>query len=167
LLHSHFRWHSMSVSLFGPFTPSTASSSFPKLWTHSSQSEFSKFLKDPPNNFLNFSWLNHIMHTNIMVFIVLELFTSFRLYPSRKWGLAGLSLFMASYLAWLHVIKYKADVWVYPVLEVLNLPQRIAFFALSLIFSVGLYIFGEFFNDSIWVREIKHAQKTDSAKKSE
>lgn len=94
-----------------------------------------------------------------MIFIILELFTSFRLYPSRKAGLAGLSFFMASYLAWLHVIKYNANVWVYPILEVLNLPQRIAFFAISLVFSVGLYIFGEFFNDCIWVREIKHALK--------
>ncbi|KAL7043016.1 hypothetical protein ACKWTF_001363 [Chironomus riparius] len=87
------------------------------------------------------NWLNHIMHTNIMIFIVLELFTSFRLYPSRKAGLAGLSIFMAAYLGWLHVIKYKSNIWVYPILEVLNLPQRLVFFALSLVFSIGLYIF--------------------------
>lgn len=102
------------------------------------------------------------MHTNIMIFIILELFTSFRLYPCRKAGLAGLALFLVAYLGWLHVIKYQSDVWVYPILEVLNLPQRIAFFAVSLVFSVGLYIFGEFFNDCIWVREIKHAQKVEA-----
>lgn len=111
-----------------------------------------------------FSWLNHIMHTNIMIFIILELFTSFRLYPNRKVGIAGLSIFMASYLAWLHVIKYNANIWVYPILEVLNLPQRLAFFALSLLFSIGLYIFGEFFNEKIWVKEIKHASKVSSKK---
>ncbi len=110
-------------------------------------------------NFSFFSWLNHVMHTNIMIFVVLELFTSFRSYPSRKAGLAGLSVFMAIYLGWLHIIKYNADFWVYPVLEVLNLPLRIVFFLLVLCFSIGLYIFGEFFNEQIWVREIKHATK--------
>jgi FAR-17a/AIG1-like protein len=104
------------------------------------------------------------MHTNIMIFIVLELFTSFRSYPKRFHGLAGLSVFMSAYLVWLHVIKYKGGVWVYPILEVLNLPQRIVFFALSLVFSIGLYLFGEFFNEQIWVREIKHASKEASKK---
>ena len=33
-------------------------------------------------------------------------FILFREYPSRKVGLAGLSLFMISYLVWIHVIKY-------------------------------------------------------------
>jgi hypothetical protein len=110
------------------------------------------------------NWLNHIMHTNIMVFIVLELFTSFRLYPGRKAGLAGLSIFMVSYLGWLHVIKYKSNIWVYPILEVLNLPQRLVFFALSLVFSIGLYVFGEFVNEQIWVKEIKQATKHESKK---
>ena len=113
---------------------------------------------------ISFSWLNHIMHTNIMVFIVMELFTSFRNYPSRKAGLVGLSVFMAAYLGWIHVIKYKANIWVYPVLDVLNLPQRIAFFLLCLIFSVGLYLIGEFMNEQVWVREIKQAAKVKTVK---
>ncbi|CRL01466.1 CLUMA_CG014278, isoform B [Clunio marinus] len=105
------------------------------------------------------NWLNHIMHTNIMIFIIMELFTSFRNYPSRKAGFTGLGIFMASYLIWIHVIKHKANIWVYPVLEVLNLPQRIVFFILCLAFSVGLYLLGEFSNQQVWVKEIKHAQK--------
>ena len=99
-----------------------------------------------------------------MVFIVMELFTSFRKYPSRKAGLAGLSIFMAAYLGWIHVIKYKANIWVYPVLDVLNLPQRIVFFLLCLVFSVGLYVLGEFSNEQVWVKEIKHAAKVKGAK---
>ena len=71
---------------------------------------------------------------------------------------------MASYLGWLHVIKYNTNIWVYPILEVLSLPQRLIFFALSLVFSIGLYIFGEFFNEQIWVKEIKQATKHESKK---
>lgn len=104
------------------------------------------------------------MHTNIMVFVIMELFTSFRSYPSRKAGLTGLSIFMATYLGWINVIKYKANIWVYPILEVLNLPQRIVFFLICLVFSVGLYVLGEFANEQVWVKEIKHAQKAKSGK---
>lgn len=104
------------------------------------------------------------MHTNIMIFVVMEMFTSYRSYPSRKAGLAGLSIFMAAYLGWIHVIKYKANIWVYPVLDVMNLPQRIVFFLLCLVFSVGLYILGEFVNEHVWIKEIKHAQKAKATK---
>lgn len=71
---------------------------------------------------------------------------------------------MAAYLGWIHVIKYKANIWVYPVLDVLNLGQRIVFFLLCLIFSVGLYVLGEFTNEKVWVREIKQQQKLKSGK---
>lgn len=101
------------------------------------------------------TWLNHVMHTNIVIFMILEICTSFRQYPSRKAGLAGLGIFMACYLTWLHIIRHYGGIWVYPVLDVLNLPQRIVFFVVSLGFSVGLYLLGEFFNNLIWTKELK------------
>ncbi|XP_058060976.1 androgen-induced gene 1 protein-like isoform X1 [Anopheles bellator] len=100
-------------------------------------------------------WLNHVMHTNIVIFIILEICTSFRQYPSRRAGLTGLGIFMTAYLGWLHVIRHFGGIWVYPVLEVLNMPQRLVFFAVSLVFCVGLYLLGEFFNNLIWTKELK------------
>ncbi|XP_065090296.1 androgen-induced gene 1 protein-like isoform X2 [Ochlerotatus camptorhynchus] len=111
-------------------------------------------------------WLNHVMHTNIVIFMMLEICTSFRQYPSRKAGLAGLGIFMTCYLTWLHIIRHFGGIWVYPVLDVLNLPQRMVFFAVSLGFSVGLYLFGEFFNNLIWTKELKQLKAT-SAKNCE
>lgn len=101
------------------------------------------------------SWLNHVMHTNIMIFIILEMFTTFRQYPSRKLCLTSLAIFMAAYLAWLHVVKHYSGVWVYPVLDVLELPQRIAFFAVSLTVGVSLYFVGEILNNKIWADELR------------
>ncbi|XP_058818043.1 androgen-induced gene 1 protein-like [Topomyia yanbarensis] len=100
------------------------------------------------------NWLNHALHTNIVLFVLLEVCTSFRQYPSRKDGLTGILSFGVCYLAWLHVIRHYGGVWVYGVLEVLNLPMRIAFFAAILGLSVGLYLFGELFNNAIWIREL-------------
>ncbi|XP_046809560.1 androgen-induced gene 1 protein isoform X2 [Lucilia cuprina] len=105
------------------------------------------------------SWLNHIMHTNIVVFIVLEMFISFRAYPPRAKGIAGLSIFMLCYLVWLHIVKHYSGVWVYPVLEVLQLPQRIVFFVGSLVFTLALYMFGEVMNNIVWSKELKMAQR--------
>lgn len=100
-------------------------------------------------------WLNHVMHTNILIFIVIEMCVSFREYPTRRNGYLGLSVFMALYLKWIHIIYYMSGVWVYPVLEVLALPLRICFFAGVFAFSLFLYRIGEFFNELIWVKELK------------
>ncbi|XP_058449663.1 androgen-induced gene 1 protein-like [Malaya genurostris] len=99
------------------------------------------------------SWLSHALHTNIVLFMLLEIYTSFRQYPSRKAGLTGILLFGVSYLVWLHVIRQYGGVWVYGVVEVLNLPLRIVFFAIILGLAVGLYLFGELLNKGIWIRE--------------
>lgn len=104
-------------------------------------------------------WLNHIMHTNIMVFILLEMFISFRVYPKRSTGLLGLTIFMGSYLIWIHIIKHFSGIWVYPVLDALNFPQRLAFFILILSVTFGLYIVGEFLNNKIWTKELKQASR--------
>lgn len=101
------------------------------------------------------NWLNHVMHTNIMIFILLEMYLTFRQYPSRKSGLTGSLTFMLTYLVWLHIIKHYSGVWVYPVLDVLNLPQRIIFFSVSFVFSVSLYILGEKINNIMWKNQLK------------
>jgi len=98
------------------------------------------------------------MHTNIMVFIILEMCTSFRRYPSRSKGLTGLGIFMAAYLGWVHIIKHYSGIWVYPVLDVLQFPQRIVFFVAMLSFSVGLYLTGEFINNKIWTKEMRQGK---------
>lgn len=109
------------------------------------------------------NWLNHVLHTNIAIFIVLEMCVSFRKYPSRKAGLTGLGIFMIAYLVWIHVIYHVSGIWVYPVLEVLALPQRLVFFAASLFFSVVLYRSGEFVNNIIWVKELKQLKGRKAA----
>lgn len=96
------------------------------------------------------SWLNQIEHSYIMVFIVVEMILVYRKYPSQKSCLTGLTVFMAVYLAWVHVIKYNTDKWVYPILNVLPFYQRILFFAFCLSVPVSFYFLGNFLNNIIW-----------------
>lgn len=105
------------------------------------------------------AWLNHAMHTNIVIALLAEVFTAFRSYPTRKQGLSLLAVVMMCYLIWIHVINYYTGQWVYPILEVLNFQLRLVFFAAMLGFLLVLYISGEKLNNSIWKNEMKHLKK--------
>lgn len=109
-------------------------------------------------------WLNHLMHTNIMIFSFLELISSFRMYPRRKLGLFILTAFMLAYVVWVHVIYYNTGNWVYPVLAVFNWPMRISFYVFSLFIIYGLYMLGERLNTSIWSSEVEQTVKSSKKK---
>lgn len=98
------------------------------------------------------------MHTNVMVFIILEMFAAYRKYPARKQAVTALLVFNIAYIVWVHVIKYMSGKWVYPVLDVLNLPQRIGFLTFMCIFGMSFYFIGEFLNNKIWASELKHSK---------
>lgn len=59
----------------------------------------------------------------------------------------------------MHVIYYKSNVWVYPVMEVLSLPLRIAFFVVLFAFSGFLYYAGEVFDHLVWGNEQSKHEK--------
>lgn len=110
------------------------------------------------------TWLNHVMHTNIVIFILIELATSFRMYPSRNFGLSILCTFMLCYVVWMHVIWFETGMWVYPVLNVFNWPLRILFYVFNLIFVCTFYSVGERLNSAIWSKEIEETVKSGKKK---
>nr|XP_021189114.2 androgen-induced gene 1 protein [Helicoverpa armigera] len=110
------------------------------------------------------TWLNHVMHSNIVVFILIELLTSFRMYPKRKVGLSILSFFMICYLVWVHVIYYNTGFWVYPILHVLNWPLRIGFYLFCLAFASCGYILGERVNRAVWSSEVEKTVRSGKKK---
>lgn len=100
------------------------------------------------------AWLNHVMHTNIMIFILVEMFTTFRKYPKKTVGLSILGSVMVLYLVWIHIIHSYSGFWVYPVLDVLNMAMRWVFFAGLLGLSMGLYVVGEKLNNGYWKAQL-------------
>lgn len=95
-------------------------------------------------------WLNHAVHTNIMAFALIEMFLLHHKYPARNSALLGLLIFVFAYLAWIHVVYYNTNIWVYPVLNVLNWPQRILFYIFTAAVPVFFYYIGEFLNNVVW-----------------
>ncbi|XP_043509911.1 androgen-induced gene 1 protein-like isoform X1 [Frieseomelitta varia] len=98
-------------------------------------------------------WLNHLMHTSIMVSTFIEMMLSPRKYPSRSYGLFCLTFFIILYLIWVHIIFYKSGIWVYPVLEVLSLPLRTVFFSVLISIALILYMIGEAVDNFFWGNE--------------
>ncbi|XP_034947785.1 androgen-induced gene 1 protein-like isoform X3 [Chelonus insularis] len=110
-------------------------------------------------------WLNHLMHTMIMVSTIIEMIIAPRQYPKRLNGLIGLYALMLTYLIWMHFIYYMSGIWVYPVMEVLSLPLRILFFLTLFAFSGFLYYAGEAFDHLVWgKRKLRAAESTDQEK---
>ncbi|XP_017877508.1 androgen-induced gene 1 protein-like isoform X2 [Ceratina calcarata] len=105
-------------------------------------------------------WLNHLMHTMIMVSILIETVLAPRKYPKRSHGLMSTLGFMLIYLIWLHVIYYKSGVWVYPVMAVLSLPLRLLFFAVLMFLTLILYCVGEATDNFVWGNEYIKQQKS-------
>lgn len=95
-------------------------------------------------------WLNHILHTNVFLLIVVELFISHHIYPSRRASLTGLTSFTVAYIAWVYIVNYATGAWVYPVLYVLQWHERICFFALVAVIPIIFYFVGEFVNNKVW-----------------
>lgn len=110
------------------------------------------------------TWLNHVMHTNIVIFALIELATSFRMYPKRNVGLSILCTFMLGYVIWVHVIYINSGTWVYPILNVLNWPSRIAFYVFNLLSICAMYSLGENLNKAIWSREVASSVKSSKKK---
>ncbi|XP_049856042.1 androgen-induced gene 1 protein-like isoform X1 [Schistocerca gregaria] len=104
-------------------------------------------------------WLNHIMHSNIVLFSLIEMVICFRKYPDRIIGIGGLTMFMGSYLIWTHVVFYKTGEWVYPVLNKLGFPLRMGFFGGLLCFASVWYFLGEYINNKVWAKEMEKIEK--------
>ncbi|XP_065162136.1 androgen-induced gene 1 protein-like isoform X2 [Atheta coriaria] len=94
-------------------------------------------------------WLNHCMHTNIVVFMLIEFITTSYAYEPRARNVKILLSVMVSYLIWLFVIYSATGVWVYPILHVLSWPLKIAFIIGCLGLVLGLYVTGEKLNKAL------------------
>ncbi|XP_033341583.2 androgen-induced gene 1 protein isoform X3 [Megalopta genalis] len=110
-------------------------------------------------------WLNHLMHTMVLVSTLIEMILSPKQYPRRLFGLSTVSIFGSLYLLWVHVIHYKSGVWVYPLLPLMSVPVRVLFLVSMVVFSGMLYILGEALDNFVWGNEHNKQQKSHAKSK--
>ncbi|XP_055508339.1 androgen dependent TFPI regulating protein 1 [Leucoraja erinacea] len=89
------------------------------------------------------TWLNHAMHTLVLVLLMVELTIVPHQCSNRKGGIAVLVTFCSCYLLWVLWIHYISAIWVYPILEVLSPFAMGIFLAVAVLITVLLYIVGE------------------------
>ncbi|XP_032318393.1 androgen-dependent TFPI-regulating protein isoform X3 [Camelus ferus] len=95
-------------------------------------------------------WLNHALHTFILPFSLVEVILRPHCYPLKKKGLTLLTAAIVAYVSRVLWIYSETGTWVYPVFAKLSLMGLAAFFSLSYIFIVGIYLFGEKLNHWKW-----------------
>jgi hypothetical protein len=111
-------------------------------------------------------WLNHFIHTDIVIFVLIELFILHRTYPKITASLIGLFTFVLSYVLWIHIVYWETEVWVYPILDKMNTAEKIGFWIFNAIFPCFFYFVGRFLNNFVWnqkrVTEIVTSKRTEA-----
>lgn len=95
-------------------------------------------------------WLNHVMHTTVLPFLLIEHFLVYHDYPHRSKGLMACLGFVGLYQLWVLWIAYHANIWVYPIMQVLDWQGRTAFFGACWVVIIFIYILGEKIGSSVW-----------------
>ncbi|KAL8610670.1 hypothetical protein ACOMHN_047239 [Nucella lapillus] len=98
-------------------------------------------------------WLNHLLHTTVLPILLVEKALVYHHHPRRHNGIFILSAFALLYLAWILWIAYAADLWVYPVLRVMQNQERVIFISFLLMFFISIYLLGESLTKFLWRKE--------------
>ncbi|XP_010224436.1 PREDICTED: androgen-induced gene 1 protein-like [Tinamus guttatus] len=99
---------------------------------------------------VNPSWLNHTMHTTILPLLFVELIACPHKYPGKLNGVIGVSIFGSSYLIWMLWVNYASGIWVYPILEALDIAGRMLLFVTSYLELLAFYFLGEKLTALLW-----------------
>ena len=111
------------------------------------------------------AWLNHIMHTFPLFFLLMDKWTVHHRYPSKRRGLLGALFFTSVYTFWILWLAFLKGIWVYPVLEVLELKQRFFFIGVLWMFVVSIYLLGESLTIFLWRKHQTTSTTTTSVSK--
>ncbi|XP_041976511.1 androgen-induced gene 1 protein-like [Aricia agestis] len=109
-------------------------------------------------------FFNQVMHTTVAIFIVIDLFITYREYPTRS---VGFGLFMSIflvYLVWTFYIFATCKAWVYPVFDHFTWPQRILFIVFSFVTGASFYIAGEKVNSMVCPKRTKQKNVATNGK---
>lgn len=95
-------------------------------------------------------WLNHVSHTMILPVLLVETYILRHRHPRRKDGIIITATFGLVYVIWVLYLALVMDIWPYPILQILNWGQRVAFFGVGILFLSLLYVVGETINMCCW-----------------
>lgn len=95
-------------------------------------------------------WMNHLIHTNIMVLIVLEVILCPHFYSDRKEGLARSCVVPIVYTLCLLITNAIRGTWPYPLFGMIGHLGRALFFTFTYFIVWVAYVSGEKINGWLW-----------------
>ncbi|XP_032808883.2 androgen-induced gene 1 protein-like isoform X2 [Petromyzon marinus] len=93
------------------------------------------------------------VHTTIVPILLVEMYATRHVYPSKNAGIATLAAFFITYVSWILWVKYYSGIWAYPFLNEMSFESRVIFFSSSFMLLIGFYILGKKLNNLFWVAE--------------
>lgn len=97
--------------------------------------------------------LNHLSHTAIVLWVVLEVLLQNHSFPSLSTAMVPIFTCCLMYISWVEWVHTRTGFWVYPIFN--TLPQSRLYFILFYGFSIftcfGLYLVGKTISNLFWV----------------
>ncbi|KAJ8925624.1 hypothetical protein NQ315_009468, partial [Exocentrus adspersus] len=81
-------------------------------------------------------WLNHSLHTNIVVFLIIEVLIANQLLPTFKSAFIGLTTLSTIYNVVFLIVYFSCGQWIYGIFYIFTWPERIAFMLSNYVFVV-------------------------------
>jgi len=95
-------------------------------------------------------WLNHVLHTAPVPFLLVDTLLVCHRYPSVRTGLFVGAILTTIYLAEIVIVYQLYNQWIYPVFAVLDATQIVAFFLLGYVSNAALFYLGYTLNNLVW-----------------
>ncbi|CAG5116167.1 unnamed protein product [Candidula unifasciata] len=96
------------------------------------------------------SWLNHVLHTTVMPFLLVDKLLVYHHHPRKHVGILGAGGVALIYISWILFIAYYDNFWVYPILQILQTSERVVFIFVCFMFFASIYILGESITAFLW-----------------
>lgn len=101
---------------------------------------------NPDLEYQESSWFNHMKHTAVLLWVLLESVVVNHVYPGKYTGAFLAAMVSVAYLCWVNLVYFMSSYWVYPILEKLGFLSRLVFFGGIISFYLVLHFVGRLIN---------------------
>ena len=108
------------------------------------------FMRDPEVDKIIPKWMNHGYHTVPIMAAFLEAYSIRHVYSRIRAAAVGIFALDSAYTIWLFWIAYRANIWVYPILQRMSLFGVFVFIGVCGLLSLVLYMIGRKFSEFVW-----------------
>ncbi|KAK6623779.1 hypothetical protein RUM44_010635 [Polyplax serrata] len=102
------------------------------------------------------SWVNHGLHSSILLLTVVEKFLVYRPYPARMSAFLGFSTVLTMYWSTCTVLYFIGGVWPYPLVSLMTTWQVLLYVYVNIILGCAIIRLGESLNNKIWGKKLSN-----------